>query len=131
MKAVCWMGTNDVRVEDVPEPKILEPRDAIVQITSTAICGSDLHLLDGYMPTMEKGDVLGHEPMGVVVEVGSAVKNLKPGDRVVVPFTISCGECFFCKKQFWSCCDRSNPNAEMARKVMGQSPSGLFGYSHL
>ena len=131
MKAVCWMGTNDVKVEDVPDPRILEPRDAIVKITSTAICGSDLHLLDGYMPTMEKGDILGHEPMGEVVEVGPAVKNLKVGDKVVVPFTISCGECFFCKKGLFSCCDNSNPNAATAAKIMGHSPAGIFGYSHL
>jgi threonine dehydrogenase-like Zn-dependent dehydrogenase len=125
------MGKNDVRIEDVPDPRILEPRDAIVKITSTAICGSDLHLLDGYMPTMEKGDVLGHEPMGEVVEVGSAVKNLKVGDRVVVPFTISCGECFFCKKGLFSSCDNSNPNAATAQKLMGHSPAGILGYSHL
>ncbi|MDQ3800613.1 MAG: glutathione-dependent formaldehyde dehydrogenase [Acidobacteriota bacterium] len=131
MKALCWFGTNDVRVEEVPDPKILDARDAIIKITSTAICGSDLHLVDGYMPQMEKGDILGHEPMGEVVEVGSAVKNLKAGDRVVVPFTISCGECFFCQKGLYSCCDNSNPNAEMARQVMGHSPTGIFGYSHL
>ncbi|HEU4327482.1 MAG TPA: zinc-dependent alcohol dehydrogenase, partial [Roseiflexaceae bacterium] len=131
MQALCWHGKEDVRVDTVPDPKILNPRDAIIKITSTAICGSDLHLYDGFMPTMEKGDVLGHEPMGEVVEVGSAVKNLRPGDRVVVPFTISCGECFFCKKGMFSLCDTSNPNAEMARKVMGQSPAGLFGYSHM
>jgi threonine dehydrogenase-like Zn-dependent dehydrogenase len=131
MKALCWFGTNDVRVEDVPDPRILDPRDAIVQITSTAICGSDLHLLDGYMPTMERGDILGHEPMGEVVEVGPGVTNLKVGDRVVVPFTISCGECFFCKKGLFSSCDNSNPNSEIAQKVMGHSPAGIFGYSHL
>jgi threonine dehydrogenase-like Zn-dependent dehydrogenase len=131
MKALCWFGTNDVRVEDVPDPKILDPRDAIIKITSTAICGSDLHLLDGYMPTMEKGDILGHEPMGEVVEVGSGVNNLKVGDRVVVPFTISCGECFFCKKGFYSSCDVSNPNKKLAEEVMGHSPTGIFGYSHL
>jgi threonine dehydrogenase-like Zn-dependent dehydrogenase len=131
MKALCWYGTGDVRVDAVPDPRIQDPRDAIIRITATGICGSDLHLFDGFMPTMEKGDVLGHEPMGEVVEVGSAITNLKPGDRVVVPFTISCGECYFCKKSLYSCCDRSNPNAEMARKVMGHSPAGLFGYSHL
>jgi len=131
MKALCWFGTNDVRVEEVPDPKILNDRDAIVKITSTAICGSDLHLLDGYMPTMEKGDILGHEPMGEVVEVGSGVSNLKVGDRVVVPFTISCGECFFCQKELYSCCDNSNPNAEVARQAMGHSPAGLFGFSHM
>jgi threonine dehydrogenase-like Zn-dependent dehydrogenase len=131
MKALCWYGTGDVRVETVPDPKILNPRDAIVKITSTAICGSDLHLFDGYMPTMEEGDILGHEPMGVVAEVGKDVKNLKVGDRVVVPFTISCGECFFCKKEMFSLCDNSNPNAEIARTAMGHSPAGLFGFSHM
>jgi threonine dehydrogenase-like Zn-dependent dehydrogenase len=125
------MGTNDVRVETVPDPKILNDRDAIVKITSTAICGSDLHLLDGYVPTMEQGDILGHEPMGEVVEVGRGVPNLKVGDRVVVPFTISCGECFFCKKGLFSCCDNSNPNADVARQLMGHSPTGIFGYSHM
>jgi threonine dehydrogenase-like Zn-dependent dehydrogenase len=131
MKALCWYGTNDVRVETVPDPKILNPGDVIIKITSTAICGSDLHLLDGYMPTMEKGDVLGHEPMGEVIEVGKEVKKLKVGDRIVVPFTISCGQCFFCQKELFSLCDNSNPNAEMARKVMGMSPAGLLGYSHM
>jgi len=131
MKALCWYGKEDVRVETVPDPKIADPRDAIIRITSTAICGSDLHLYDGFMPTMEKGDVLGHEPMGVVEEVGSGVTNLKKGDRVVVPFCIACGDCFFCKKTLFSCCDNSNRNAEIARKAMGHSPAGLFGYSHL
>ena len=131
MKALCWYGTGDVRVETAPDPKILNPRDAIIKITSTAICGSDLHLLDGYMPTMEKGDILGHEPMGEVVEIGKEVKNLKVGMRVVVPFTISCGECFFCQKEMFSLCDNSNPNAEIARKAMGHSPAGLFGFSHM
>ncbi len=131
MKALCWYGTGDVRVETVPDPKILNSRDAIVRITSTAICGSDLHLYDGYMPTMEKGDILGHEPMGEVVEVGSSVKNLKVGDRVVVPFVIACGECYFCKKSMFSLCDNTNPNAEMAQLAMGHSPAGLFGFSHM
>lgn len=131
MRALCWYGHGDVRVENVPDPVIQDPRDAIIKITSSGICGSDLHLLDGYMPTMEKGDVLGHEPMGVVVEVGAAVRNLKKGDRVVIPFTISCGECFFCKKTLFSCCDTSNPNAEIAKKAMGHSPAGLFGFSHM
>src|SRR6476620_11953558 len=125
MKALCWYGVNDVRVETVPDPRILDPRDAIVRITSTAICGSDLHLFDGFMPTMEKGDILGHEPMGEVVETGRAVTNLKKGDRVVVPFTISCGECYFCKKGLFSLCDRTNPNASAIAKIMGQSPAGL------
>ncbi|RYZ57746.1 MAG: glutathione-dependent formaldehyde dehydrogenase, partial [Proteobacteria bacterium] len=114
-----------------PDPKLKDPTDAIIRITATAICGSDLHLYDGFMPTMESGDIMGHEPMGIVEEVGSAVKNLKKGDRVVVPFTISCGDCFFCKKTLFSCCDVSNPNAAAAAKVMGHSPAGLFGYSHL
>jgi threonine dehydrogenase-like Zn-dependent dehydrogenase len=131
MKALCWHGTGDVRVDEVPDPRIMDNRDAIIKITSTAICGSDLHLYDGFMPTMESGDVLGHENMGEVMEVGSGVTNLKVGDRVVVPFTICCGECFFCQKELWSLCDRTNPNADMAAKVMGQSPAGLFGYSHM
>lgn len=131
MRALCWHGKGDVRIDNVPDPKILHPRDAIIRVTATAICGSDLHLLDGYVPTMEKGDVLGHEFMGEVVELGSEVKNLAIGDRVVVPFTIACGDCFFCKKGLTSCCDRSNPNEEIARKAMGHSPSGLFGYSHM
>ncbi|WP_027157143.1 zinc-dependent alcohol dehydrogenase [Methylobacter luteus] len=131
MRALCWHGKSDVRVDTVPDPSIVEPTDAIVKITSTAICGSDLHLYDGYMPTMESGDILGHEPMGEVVEVGGAVSTLKIGDRVVIPFTISCGHCFFCEKTLYSCCDTTNPNADMARKVMGHSPAGIFGYSHL
>lgn len=131
MKAVCWHGANDVRVETVPDPKILNPRDAIVRITSTAICGSDLHIYDGYIPTMQSGDILGHEFMGEVVELGSQVTNLAVGDRVIVPFTISCGNCFFCQKDLWSLCDNSNPNTWMAEKMYGHSPAGLFGYSHL
>src|SRR5919108_624960 len=131
MEATCWMGKGKVQVEEVPEPKILNSRDAIVRITSTAICGSDLHLYNGFVPTMEKGDILGHEFMGEVVEVGSGVKNLKAGDRVVVPFPISCGNCFFCQKGLFSLCENSNPNAWMAEKVWGYSPCGIFGYSHL
>jgi threonine dehydrogenase-like Zn-dependent dehydrogenase len=131
MKAVCWERTNLVRVEDVPEPAILNPRDAIVRITSTAICGSDLHLLDGFIPTMQAGDILGHEFMGEVVEVGRGVTNLARGDRVVVPFPIACGRCWFCANELWSCCDNSNPNAAMAEKLYGFSAAGLFGYSHL
>ncbi len=130
MKANCWYDQYDVRVEDVPDPKILDPRDAVVKITSTAICGSDLHLYDGYIPTMEKGDILGHEFMGEVVETGPQVKNLKRGDRVVVPFPISCGDCFFCKRQLFSLCENSNPNAAVAEKLWGHSPCGIFGYSH-
>lgn len=131
MKALCWHGHGDVRVDTVPDPKIEQPTDIIIRITSSGICGSDLHLYDGYMPTMESGDILGHEPMGVIEEVGAAVTKLKKGDRVVIPFTISCGSCFFCKKTLFAACDRTNPNAEMAEKAMGHSPAGLFGYSHL
>jgi threonine dehydrogenase-like Zn-dependent dehydrogenase len=131
MKALCWYGTEDVRVEQVPDPEILNPRDAIVKVTSTAICGSDLHMYDGYIPTMQQGDILGHEFMGEIVELGSEVTHLKRGDRVIVPFTISCGACFFCQSQLWSLCDNSNPNAGMAEKAYGYSAAGLFGYSHL
>ena len=131
MKAVCWHGRYDVRVETVPDPQILNPRDAIVRVTSTAICGSDLHLFDGYIPTMRSGDILGHEFMGEVVEVGPGVTNLTVGDRVVVPFPIACGQCFFCRRQLWSLCDNSNSNAWMAEKLWGYSPAGIFGYSHL
>ncbi|GCE09562.1 zinc-dependent alcohol dehydrogenase [Dictyobacter aurantiacus] len=131
MKAVCWYGVHDVRVESVPDPEILNPRDAIIKISTSAICGSDLHLYDGYIPSMKKGDILGHEFMGEVVEVGTGVTNLQKGDRVVVPFTIACGNCFFCERQMWSLCDNSNPNAAMAEALYGQSASGLYGYSHL
>jgi threonine dehydrogenase-like Zn-dependent dehydrogenase len=131
MKALCWHGKNDIRCDEVPEPRIEHPRDAVIRVTSCAICGSDLHLMDGYIPTMEKGDVLGHEFMGEVVEVGSENKKLKVGDRVVVPFTICCGECEQCRKQNWSLCERSNPNAELAEKFYGYTTAGLFGYSHL
>src|SRR5678816_1766763 len=131
MKALVWHATNDVRVERVPDPKILNPRDAIIKVTTTAICGSDLHLFDGFIPTMQAGDILGHEFMGEVVEVGKENKKLKVGDRVVVPFTIACGSCFFCEKRLWSLCDNSNPNAWMAEKLYGYSGSGLFGYSHM
>ncbi len=133
MKAVCWMGVEKISVETVPDPQILNPRDAIVRITSTCICGSDLHLYDGFMPTMEQGDIMGHEFMGEVVEVGPGINKdkLKVGDRVVVPFTIACGNCFFCQRQLWSCCDNSNPNYWVAEKLMGYSPSGLFGYTHM
>ena len=131
MRALCWYGTNDVRVTKVPEPSIVNPRDAIIKVTLTAICGSDLHLLDGFIPTMRKGDVLGHEFMGEVVAVGSENTKLNVGDRVVVPFTISCGRCWFCSSQLWSACDNSNPNAWMAEKLYGFSSAGLFGYSHM
>jgi threonine dehydrogenase-like Zn-dependent dehydrogenase len=131
MRANCWYGKKDVRVEQVPDPKILNRRDAIVKISSTAICGSDLHLYNGFMPTMEKGDILGHEFMGEVVEVGPDVKNRKVGDRVVVSFPISCGNCFFCQQQLFSLCENTNPNAWMAEKLFGHSPCGIYGYSHL
>lgn len=131
MKATCWYGKRDIRVEDVPDPEIVNPRDAIVRITATAICGSDLHLYGGYIPTMKRGDILGHEFMGEVVELGRSVSNLKVGDRVVVPFPIACGACFFCKKQLYSLCENTNPNAWMAEKLWGHSPCGIFGYSHL
>jgi threonine dehydrogenase-like Zn-dependent dehydrogenase len=131
MRALCWFGKYDVRVLDVPEPKILNPRDAIIKVTTTAICGSDLHLYNGFIPTLERGDILGHEFMGEVVELGSEVTNLQIGDRVVVPFTIACGKCFFCERQLWSACDNSNPNARMANLLYGFSGSGLFGYSHM
>jgi threonine dehydrogenase-like Zn-dependent dehydrogenase len=125
------MGKKNVQVESVPDPRILNSRDAIVRITSTAICGSDLHLYNGFVPTMEKGDILGHEFMGEVVEVGKSVKNLRVGDRVVVPFPIACGECGACQRDMFSLCENSNPNAWMAEKLWGHSPSGIFGYSHL
>ena len=131
MKANCWHGVEDLRIEEVPDPKILNPRDAIVQISSTAICGSDLHIYDGYIPSMMRGDIIGHEFMGEVVEVGPAVKNLKVGDRVVNPFPIACGSCYFCTSGQHSLCENSNPNAWMAEKLWGHSPAGLFGYSHM
>jgi threonine dehydrogenase-like Zn-dependent dehydrogenase len=131
MKANCWMGKKKVSVENVPDPKILNARDAIVRVTSTAICGSDLHLYNGFVPTMERGDILGHEFMGEVMEVGSAVNSLKVGDRVVVPFPIACGNCFACQQGNTSLCENSNPNAWMAEKMWGHSPCGIFGYSHL
>lgn len=131
MKALCWHGKGDIRCDSVDDPTIEDDGDIIIKVTSCAICGSDLHLMDGYMPTMESGDVLGHETMGEVIEVGRSVKKFQVGDRVVVPFNMACGQCYFCKKQLFSLCDRSNRNAEMARKVMGHSPSGLFGYSHM
>jgi threonine dehydrogenase-like Zn-dependent dehydrogenase len=131
MKATCWEGKRNVRIEEVPDPTIIDSRDAIVRVTSTAICGSDLHLYNGYVPTMERGDILGHEFMGEVVETGPGVKKVKTGDRVVVPFSIACGECFMCRRDLFSCCENSNPNAWMAEKLWGHSPAGAFGYSHL
>ena len=131
MKANCWHGKRDVRIEQVPDPAILNPGDAIIKVSSTAICGSDLHLYNGVVPSMEQGDILGHEFMGEVVETGSAVRKLKVGDRVVVPFPIACGRCFFCEQQLYSVCENSNPNAYMAEKMWGHSGAGIFGYSHL
>ena len=131
MKAVCWHAPHDVRVETVADPSILNPRDAIIRVTSTAICGSDLHLYNGYIPTLRAGDVLGHEFMGEVVDVGPQVRGLAIGDRVVVPFAIACGNCFPCRQQLTSLCDNSNPNASMAEALYGFSGAGLFGYSHL
>jgi threonine dehydrogenase-like Zn-dependent dehydrogenase len=133
VKANCWVSPNEVEVTEVPDPGILNSRDAIVKITSTAICGSDLHLLDGYVPTMQKGDVMGHEFMGEVVEVGPGVDRdkLRVGDRVVVPFPIGCGACFACQHQLWSCCENTNPNAGVAEKMFGHPVAGIYGYSHL
>jgi threonine dehydrogenase-like Zn-dependent dehydrogenase len=131
MKALCWHGKHDIRCDTVPDPTIQDAGDVIIKVTSCAICGSDLHIYDGVIPGMESGDVLGHETMGEVVEVGGEVSKLKVGDRVVIPFTISCGECFFCKRGFFSGCERSNPNRKTAEKLWGHSPAGLFGYSHI
>src|ERR671921_942251 len=131
MKATCWMGKKNVQVEDVPDPKILNSHDAIVRVSSTAICGSDLHLFNGFVPTMERGDVLGHEFMGEVVEVGKNVRNVKKGDRVVVPFPIACGRCNACQAKAYSLCENSNPNAHIAEKMLGHTAAGIFGYSHL
>ncbi|HUQ50154.1 MAG TPA: zinc-dependent alcohol dehydrogenase [Terriglobales bacterium] len=131
MKALCWQGKRKVSVETVPDPTIINPRDAVIKITKTAICGSDLHLYNGFIPTMHSGDILGHEFMGEVVEVGKAVNNLAVGDRVVVPFPIACGNCFYCKQELFSACDNSNPNAWMAEKLNGYSGAGLYGFSHM
>jgi threonine dehydrogenase-like Zn-dependent dehydrogenase len=131
MRALCWFGKEDIRLENVPDPHIINPRDVVVRVTRTAICGSDLHLYNAYMPTLMQGDILGHEFMGEVVEIGSEVKKLRVGDRVVVPFTIACGGCYFCQQQLWSLCDNTNPNAWMAEEMMGYTPSGLFGYTHM
>lgn len=131
MKAVCWHSANEVKVDTVADPEILNPHDAILRVTSTAICGSDLHLYGGYIPTMEKGDILGHEFMGEVVDVGSKVVSLKKGDRIVVPFHISCGHCFFCERTQWSLCDNTNPNASTEEKVTWYPTAGIFGFSHM
>lgn len=131
MRAVCFHGKQDLRVDTVPDPQIIEPTDAVIKVTSTAICGSDLHIYGGFVVEMKAGDILGHEFMGIVEEVGSQVTKLKKGDRVVVPFTISCGHCFFCDKQLYSSCENTNPDHEKTAKLMGSAPCGMFGYSHL
>src|SRR4051812_49770440 len=134
MKAAIWCAPYTVKVERVPDPKILNRRDAIVRMTSTCICGSDLHLVDGFVPFMKPGDVLGHEPMGIVEEVGPDVdkSKVKVGDRVVVPFPIACGECFFCRRQLYSCCDNTNAKPYISEQMFGAGPiAGVFGYSHL
>lgn len=131
MKAVCWVGKKQLEVQEVPEPRVLNPRDAVVRITSTAICGSDLHLYNGYVQSLQKGDVLGHEFMGEIVEVGPEVRERRVGDRVVVPFAIGCGACSHCRRQHWSCCDNTNPNAGLQEALYGASSAAMFGYSHL
>jgi threonine dehydrogenase-like Zn-dependent dehydrogenase len=131
MRALCWEGKYSVEIKNVAEPAILNPQDVIVKVTSAAICGSDLHLYDGYIPTMEKGDVMGHETMGEVVEIGTGVRKLKVGDKIVIPFDIGCGKCHHCREEEYSACDNSNPNAIMAEKAYGQSGAGIFGYSHM
>jgi threonine dehydrogenase-like Zn-dependent dehydrogenase len=131
MRANVWSGRNTVQVENVPDPKILNERDAIVKITSTAICGSDLHLYDGYIPTMKRGDILGHEFMGEIVDTGKRVSNLKVGDRVVVPFPIACGNCWSCQHELYSVCENSNPNYGIAEKFFGHATAGIFGYSRI
>lgn len=131
MKAVCWHGKRNIQVDTVPDPGLINPRDAIVKVSLTAICGSDLHLYNGYVPTMKDGDIMGHEFMGEVVETGSAVTNLRPGDRVVVPFPISCGNCWYCQHDLWALCDNSNPNSYLLEKAFGDTGAGIFGYSHL
>lgn len=131
MKALCWHGKNDVRIDTVEDPTIEDPKDIVIKVTATAICGSDLHILAGKVPTMKKGDVLGHEFMGEVVEVGKEVTRFQKGDRVVVPFTIACGHCHFCADDLYSLCDNSNRNPELAREYLGHAASGIFGYSHM
>jgi len=131
MKAVCWHGKHNVQVDTVPDPQILNPRDAIVKVTLSGICGSDLHLYNGKVPTMKEGDILGHEFMGEVVEVGSAITSISRGDRVIVPFPIACGDCWYCQEGLWALCDNSNPNSWMLEKLYGDTGAGIFGYSHL
>jgi len=130
MRALCWNGVNDLRVETVPDPAIVNPHDAILRVSMSTTCGSDLHFIDGYIPTMRPGDVIGHEFMGEVVEVGPAVKKVSKGERVVVPSFICCGECFYCRHDLWSLCDNTNPNAEMQEPLFGYSTAGIYGYTH-
>ncbi|MGV8083678.1 MAG: zinc-dependent alcohol dehydrogenase [Coriobacteriia bacterium] len=130
MKAICWYGVGDVRLKDVPEPRILQPTDAVIEVTSAAICGSDLHIYDGYVPTMKKGDILGHEAMGIVREVGDSVERVEVGDRIVVPFPIACGHCWYCENDLWSLCDNTNPNAAIPEALYGATTAGQYGYSH-
>jgi threonine dehydrogenase-like Zn-dependent dehydrogenase len=130
MRALCWNGINDLRVETVPDPEIVNPRDAILRVTSSTTCGSDLHFIDGYMPGMRAGDIIGHEFMGIVEEVGPEVKRVKKGDRVVVPSFVCCGECWFCQHELWSCCDNTNPNAELQEPLLGHATAGIYGYTH-
>ena len=130
MRALCWNGINDLRVESVPDPEIVSPRDCILRLTMSTTCGSDLHLIDGYIPTMRQGDVIGHEFMGEVLEVGSEVKNVKKGDRVVVPSFICCGNCWYCQHDLWSCCDNTNPNAALQEPMLGYPTAGIYGYTH-
>ena len=130
MRALCWNGVNDLRVETVPDPAIVNPRDAIVKVTSSTTCGSDLHFIDGYVPTMRAGDVIGHEFMGEVVDVGPEVKKVRRGDRVVVPSFICCGSCWYCQHDLWSLCDNTNPKAELQEKVLGYPTAGIYGYTH-
>ncbi len=130
MRALCWNGVNDLRVETIPDPEIVNPHDVILRVTLSTTCGSDLHLIDGYIPTMRAGDVLGHEFMGEVVEVGREVKKIRKGQRVVVPSFICCGDCWFCKEELWSLCDNTNPNAETQSDVLGYPTAGIYGYTH-
>ncbi len=130
MRALCWNGVNDLRVETVPDPTIINPRDVILQVKLSTTCGSDLHFIDGYLPTMEAGDVIGHEFMGEIVEVGPEVKKVKRGDRVVVPSFICCGSCWYCENDLWSLCDNTNPNAQLQEPLLGYPTAGIYGYTH-
>ena len=130
MRALCWNGINDLRVETVPDPQIVSPRDVILRVTMSTTCGSDLHFIDGYIPSMRAGDIIGHEFMGVVEEVGPAVRTVKRGDRVVVPSFVSCGSCWFCRHDLYSLCDNTNPNAELQEPILGYPTAGIYGYTH-